>query len=165
MKHVFGPVPSKRLGQLLGIDPFPFNTCNWNCVYCQLGRTAPLTGVRLDYFPPEEITTEAKASIDAHRRAMLPMSSCLRKAFLIFPAMQTLPTPLAESLLAIPCSSRNLCALLVDGRPPRFGRPWTSWKRAARVVVRYGRRFWAPVAARYGETQSRSAASHRRGCR
>ena len=36
---------------------------------------------------------------------------------------------------------------------------------AARVVIRYGRRFWAPVAARYGETRSRSASSHRRGCR
>jgi wyosine [tRNA(Phe)-imidazoG37] synthetase (radical SAM superfamily) len=36
---------------------------------------------------------------------------------------------------------------------------------AARMVGRYDRRFWAPVAARYGETQSKSAGSHRRGCR
>ena len=67
MKHVFGPVPSRRLGQSLGIDPIPFKTCNWNCVYCQLGRTTPLTDVRLDYFPPEEITREVKDALDAHQ--------------------------------------------------------------------------------------------------
>jgi len=66
MKHVFGPVPSRRLGQSLGIDPIPFKTCNWNCVYCQLGRTTPLTDVRLDYFPPGEIVGEVRASLLAH---------------------------------------------------------------------------------------------------
>jgi wyosine [tRNA(Phe)-imidazoG37] synthetase (radical SAM superfamily) len=39
MKYVFGPVPSRRLGQSLGIDPIRLKTCNWNCVYCQSGRT------------------------------------------------------------------------------------------------------------------------------
>ena len=39
MRHVYGPVPSRRLGRSLGIDPVPPKTCNWNCVYCQLGRT------------------------------------------------------------------------------------------------------------------------------
>jgi wyosine [tRNA(Phe)-imidazoG37] synthetase (radical SAM superfamily) len=42
MKYVYGPVPSRRLGQSLGIDPIPLKTCNWNCVYCQLGRTVPV---------------------------------------------------------------------------------------------------------------------------
>lgn len=51
MKYVFGPVPSRRLGQSLGIDTIPLKTCNWNCVYCQLGRTVPLTNVRRSYFP------------------------------------------------------------------------------------------------------------------
>ena len=40
MKYVFGPLPSRRLGQSLGIDPIPMKTCNWNCVYCQLGRSS-----------------------------------------------------------------------------------------------------------------------------
>ena len=44
--YVFGPVPSRRLGQSLSVDPIPFKTCNWNCVYCQLGRTSPLTTER-----------------------------------------------------------------------------------------------------------------------
>ena len=43
MASVFGPVPSRRLGRSLGVDPVPFKTCNWNCVYCQLGHTSPLT--------------------------------------------------------------------------------------------------------------------------
>lgn len=67
MKRVFGPVPSRRLGQSLGIDPIPFKTCNWNCVYCQLGRTTPLANVRRNYFPPEEIVNEVSAALEAHQ--------------------------------------------------------------------------------------------------
>lgn len=59
MKYVFGPVPSRRLGQSLGIDTIPLKTCNWNCVYCQLGRTVPLTNERREYAPVEEILHEA----------------------------------------------------------------------------------------------------------
>jgi wyosine [tRNA(Phe)-imidazoG37] synthetase (radical SAM superfamily) len=55
MKCVFGPVPSRRLGQFLGIDTIPLKTCNWNCVYCQLGRTQPVIYKRADYFPPADI--------------------------------------------------------------------------------------------------------------
>lgn len=58
MKCVFGPVPSRRLGQSLGIDTIPLKTCNWNCVYCQLGRTMPLTNERREYVPAEEILRE-----------------------------------------------------------------------------------------------------------
>jgi wyosine [tRNA(Phe)-imidazoG37] synthetase (radical SAM superfamily) len=67
MKYVFGPVPSRRLGQSLGIDPVPLKTCNWNCVYCQLGRTRPLTNVRKNFFPPEEIIDQVKEALEAHK--------------------------------------------------------------------------------------------------
>lgn len=63
MKYVFGPIPSRRLGQSLGVDPIPFKTCNWNCVYCQLGRTSPLINDRQDYFPPEDILAEIRQSL------------------------------------------------------------------------------------------------------
>jgi wyosine [tRNA(Phe)-imidazoG37] synthetase (radical SAM superfamily) len=59
MHYVFGPVSSRRLGRSLGIDPVPLKTCNWNCVYCQLGRTVPLTNVRGEYAPAKEIVQEA----------------------------------------------------------------------------------------------------------
>jgi wyosine [tRNA(Phe)-imidazoG37] synthetase (radical SAM superfamily) len=64
--YVFGPVPSRRLGQSLGIDPIPLKTCNWNCVYCQLGRTVPLTNTRREYHPREEILAEVKHTLAAH---------------------------------------------------------------------------------------------------
>lgn len=67
MKYVFGPVPSRRLGQSLGIDTIPLKTCNWNCVYCQLGRTVPLTNERREYVPVEEILLEAEQALRSHK--------------------------------------------------------------------------------------------------
>ena len=38
---IYGPVPSWRLGRSLGIDLLSreTKTCNFNCIYCQLGQT------------------------------------------------------------------------------------------------------------------------------
>ncbi len=66
MKYVFGPVPSRRLGQSLGIDPVPLKTCNWNCIYCQLGRSKPLVNERREYFPREEILAEVEQALASH---------------------------------------------------------------------------------------------------
>ena len=67
MKYVFGPVPSRRLGQSLGIDTIPLKTCNWNCVYCQLGRTIPLINDRREYYPRAEILAEVEEALSAHK--------------------------------------------------------------------------------------------------
>jgi wyosine [tRNA(Phe)-imidazoG37] synthetase (radical SAM superfamily) len=67
MKFVFGPVPSRRLGQSLGIDPVPLKTCNWNCVYCQLGRSIPLTNERREYFPREDMIVEVEQALASHK--------------------------------------------------------------------------------------------------
>ena len=66
IKRVFGPVPSRRLGQSLGIDPVPMKTCNWNCVYCQLGRTRPLRIERRINFPALEILAQVRDALAAH---------------------------------------------------------------------------------------------------
>jgi wyosine [tRNA(Phe)-imidazoG37] synthetase (radical SAM superfamily) len=66
-KHVFGPVPSRRLGQSLGIDTILLKTCNWNCVYCQLGRSTPLVNERKNYIVPEVILAEVQLALAAHR--------------------------------------------------------------------------------------------------
>ncbi|MFC2063480.1 radical SAM protein [Chloroflexota bacterium] len=63
MKYIFGPVPSRRLGQSLGIDPIPFKTCNWNCVYCQLGRTSPLALERGEYVPRQDLIEEVRQTL------------------------------------------------------------------------------------------------------
>lgn len=67
MNYVFGPVPSRRLGQSLGIDTIPLKTCNWNCVYCQLGRTRPLTNKRREYFPSKDILAEVEEVLAQHK--------------------------------------------------------------------------------------------------
>jgi len=36
---VFGPIPSRRLGESLGVNNIPYKICSYNCVYCQVGRT------------------------------------------------------------------------------------------------------------------------------
>lgn len=68
MKHVFGPVLSRRLGQSLGVDPIPQKTCNWNCVYCQLGRTTPVTNEVAEYYPAEDIVAEIEEAVEATGR-------------------------------------------------------------------------------------------------
>jgi len=60
-KYVFGPVPSRRLGKSLGISPIPSKTCNYSCVYCQLGRTNNLTNERVKFFSVSEIIDELKS--------------------------------------------------------------------------------------------------------
>jgi wyosine [tRNA(Phe)-imidazoG37] synthetase (radical SAM superfamily) len=56
--HLFGPVPSRRLGRSLGIDLVPFKTCTFDCIYCQLGRTTEKTTVRREYIPKKKILDE-----------------------------------------------------------------------------------------------------------
>jgi wyosine [tRNA(Phe)-imidazoG37] synthetase (radical SAM superfamily) len=63
MRHVFGPVLSRRLGRSLGVDTIPLKTCNWNCVYCQLGRTRFYTYERRAYFPLEDILAEVEQAL------------------------------------------------------------------------------------------------------
>lgn len=48
ISHVYGPVPSHRLGRSLGIDLVPFKVCTYDCIYCQLGPTMDKTVVRKD---------------------------------------------------------------------------------------------------------------------
>ena len=63
MKYVYGPVPSRRLGNSLGIDPLPSKTCNYQCIYCQLGKTNNFTNIRKNYFPKKDILTEIEKAI------------------------------------------------------------------------------------------------------
>lgn len=66
LNHVYGPVPSRRLGRSLGVDPIPLKTCNWNCVYCQLGRTFPFHLERRDYVPADEIVEQVRVALARH---------------------------------------------------------------------------------------------------
>lgn len=58
--HIFGPVPSRRLGGSLGLDLVPYKTCSFDCIYCQLGRTTNRTLERKEYVPVEKVASELK---------------------------------------------------------------------------------------------------------
>lgn len=64
MKHVFGPVPSRRLGLSLGIDLVPFKTCSFDCIYCQLGRTTCKTVQRREWLTWEPVLDELRQCLD-----------------------------------------------------------------------------------------------------
>lgn len=67
MGYIYGPVASRRLGLSLGIDPIPIKTCNWNCVYCQLGRTKRLIRERRRYAPTDAILRELEEELEKER--------------------------------------------------------------------------------------------------
>jgi wyosine [tRNA(Phe)-imidazoG37] synthetase (radical SAM superfamily) len=57
-KHLFGPVPSRRLGMSLGIDLIPKKVCSLNCVYCEVGKTTKLTIDRMEYVKYDQVIAE-----------------------------------------------------------------------------------------------------------
>ena len=59
-RYIFGPIPSRRLGRSLGISPLPKKTCNYSCIYCQLGRTDRMTNKRQEFYKTEDILKEFK---------------------------------------------------------------------------------------------------------
>jgi wyosine [tRNA(Phe)-imidazoG37] synthetase (radical SAM superfamily) len=61
--HVYGPVPSRRLGRSLGIDLVPFKTCSYDCIYCQLGRTTRKTIARREYVPLDAVVEQVARSL------------------------------------------------------------------------------------------------------
>ncbi len=61
--HVFGPVPSRRLGRSLGIDLVPLKTCTYDCIYCQLGRTTNQTLERRPYVPGKRVIQQLQEKL------------------------------------------------------------------------------------------------------
>ncbi|HEX9906982.1 MAG TPA: radical SAM protein [Thermoplasmata archaeon] len=51
----FGPVPSRRLGQSLGVNTVPCKTCTYSCVYCQLGATTHTSVERRAYYHTDRL--------------------------------------------------------------------------------------------------------------
>ena len=63
--RVFGPVPSRRLGQSLGINNVKAKTCSYACVYCQLGRTKQLQTKRESFYDLDELMRELNESLES----------------------------------------------------------------------------------------------------
>ena len=57
-KHVFGPVPSRRLGISLGVDLVVSKSCNLNCIFCECGATKKIQLERQRFKDMNEILNE-----------------------------------------------------------------------------------------------------------
>jgi len=60
----FGPVPSRRLGQSLGINNIPPKHCSYDCVYCQVGPTTHNDLTRRTFFTPTDIFQSVKQRVE-----------------------------------------------------------------------------------------------------
>ena len=60
-KHVFGPVPSRRLGISLGVDLVLSKSCNLNCIFCECGATKKIQLERQSFKDMNEILNEVQS--------------------------------------------------------------------------------------------------------
>ncbi|MCX7973524.1 MAG: radical SAM protein [Candidatus Aminicenantes bacterium] len=63
-RFIYGPVLSRRLGLSLGIDILPPKTCNFNCLYCQLGPTKKIIEKRHPYYRVTDIIEALKTALE-----------------------------------------------------------------------------------------------------
>ena len=66
--HIYGPVPSRRLGFSLGIDIIPPKTCTLDCIYCQLGPTPDKTAERQEHYTVESVIAQISEAISSGQR-------------------------------------------------------------------------------------------------
>ncbi len=62
-RHIFGPVPSRRLGISLGVDIIPYKTCTLDCLYCECGCTSDLSLERRRVVEPQHVLAELAAAL------------------------------------------------------------------------------------------------------
>jgi len=64
----FGPVPSRRLGQSMGINNIPPKICTYSCIYCQLGNTIKMQIERENFYRVEEIIRDVGDKIQEAKK-------------------------------------------------------------------------------------------------
>ncbi|OHD81589.1 MAG: hypothetical protein A3J97_07025 [Spirochaetes bacterium RIFOXYC1_FULL_54_7] len=112
MNYIFGPVPSRRLGRSLGIDPTArpgsAKACNWNCVYCQLGSTHHLMAERQRFFQPE-------AMLDELRKALVELADAVDWVTFVGSGEPTLNIDLGIMLRGIKAMTELPVAVITNG--------------------------------------------------
>lgn len=61
--YIYGPVASRRLGSSLGVDLVPRKVCDYDCVYCQLGRTSLKTTRRDPYVAVDAVLGQLESRL------------------------------------------------------------------------------------------------------
>ena len=61
--HIYGPVPSRRLGKSLGVNNIPHKVCSYSCIYCQIGKALTLQSERQEFYQPRALANEVKAML------------------------------------------------------------------------------------------------------
>ncbi len=72
--HVYGPVPSRRLGLSLGLSVVPRKTCTIDCIYCQCGRTTRKTLKRERFFPVAEVLAQVRDAVKGRKVEFITFS-------------------------------------------------------------------------------------------
>ena len=104
---VFGPVQSRRLGASLGIDCVPFKTCNYDCIYCELGRTIKTDNEIRTHVPITAILNEVGQALNETDR--------LDYITIAGAGEPTLYAPLGDLISAVKDMSDTPVALLTNG--------------------------------------------------
>lgn len=68
LRHIFGPLPSRRLGRSLGVDIIPKKTCSLDCVYCELGPTDKRALRRMEYIHAADVIDEVRTALSRPER-------------------------------------------------------------------------------------------------
>jgi len=107
---VYGPVPSRRIGMSLGIDPIPKLICTFDCIYCQLGkkrhRVRGPEDVKESFPSPEQIANDVGRALASHEQV----------DYLTFSGSgePTLNPHLAEAVAAVRAVSKIPIALITN---------------------------------------------------
>ncbi len=106
-QYVFGPVLSRRLGKSLGVDVFPEKICNYDCIYCELGRTTKRCPGAGDCLP---VATVVEAVKERLREIAQP-----DHVTLYGPGEPTLHSCIGDIIRGIKKISKGPVALLTNG--------------------------------------------------
>ena len=112
--------------------------------------------------PNEEGLMRATALLGATARVIHPTEGVFDLS-----GYATVPDAVVGIITRHPMLEEDLVATLVRWTPTQIHEALADLQErgGARVVVRYGRRFWTAFAARYGETENKVAGKLRGGCR
>jgi wyosine [tRNA(Phe)-imidazoG37] synthetase (radical SAM superfamily) len=58
--EIFGPVPSRRFGNSIGVNHIPPKICSYACRYCQLGNAIHMQTERGRFYEPEALIKEVE---------------------------------------------------------------------------------------------------------